>query len=704
MSLSDILGAAASGLSASQAGLGAVSNNIANVDTPGYARQRVTMSTNVGLGQMSGVTASEPSRVADRYLESAVYRRGGDAGRSDVVYRFLDRVQSYLGAPAGSSSDSLGYGIPTQLNTLISKATLMTGSSDPHQYSNAFLLSAGEFLDGVGHLSNDIKTTRSDVASEVGDTVSRANILLKQIYGYNADISRQQLSGRSVSGLADQRLSALQELSGLMDLHTITQPDGKVMIETTSGQTLLDSRLRQFDYPTGGDTASSQYAPIKIRFADASGTPGAATGQTVDGAAVGGKLGGLLQLRDAVLPAYSDKIAGLMSEAGKSLNAASNASTAAPAPQSLIGRPSGLVSGDRLGFTGAAVFAVTARDGTILAKTKVDFGVLGANATVNDAVAAINAGLGGKGSATLASDGTLTLQASGSGAGIVVAQDPSSPSDRAGVGFSQFFGLNDVVRADHNPLVPSGFTASDPTGFAAGQTAHIVLRDTSGRELGNYTLNGGSGQTFGGVIADLNANLSGFGSFALDAKGRIAFTPTSAAAGVTALVTADSTDRSGSGVSFTALSGLPGAAGSATTATVRAALAADSNQLPLGTFITTAAVGAKGIGSGDVSGAAQYVQALTGTQDRGAAGNISIANLAADMFARMGTDAAQAKTTNVDASARRDEAIQRRDSFSGVNIDEELANMVVLQNSYSAAARVLTTASSMYQTLIDMVR
>ena len=40
---------------------------------------------------------------------------------------------------------------------------------------------------------------------------------------------------------------------------------------------------------------------------------------------------------------------------------------------------------------------------------------------------------------------------------------------------------------------------------------------------------------------------------------------------------------------------------------------------------------------------------------------------------------------------------------SGVNVDEELAQMVVLQNSYSAAARVLTTVSSMYVALLNMV-
>ena len=65
--------------------------------------------------------------------------------------------------------------------------------------------------------------------------------------------------------------------------------------------------------------------------------------------------------------------------------------------------------------------------------------------------------------------------------------------------------------------------------------------------------------------------------------------------------------------------------------------------------------------------------------------------------------AAQANTSLNDAAARRDDAVNRRDSFAGVNIDEELAQLVVFQNSYSAAARVMTTATEMYDKLIRMV-
>lgn len=104
MSLNSILGSAASGLAAAQAGLRSVSNNIANVGVSGYARERVSLTTGVVSGQVSGVVVGEPTRVADRFLEANVYRRAGDYGRADVTAGYLDRLQSLLGQPGTASA------------------------------------------------------------------------------------------------------------------------------------------------------------------------------------------------------------------------------------------------------------------------------------------------------------------------------------------------------------------------------------------------------------------------------------------------------------------------------------------------------------------------------------------------------------------------------------------------------------------------
>lgn len=698
MSLNEILNSAMSGLSASQAGLRSVSNNIANVGTPGYARERVSLSTGVSGGRVSGVVVGEPSRVADKFLENAVYQRGGAAGRSEAVSSYLDRLQSLLGAPGSTA------GIAGRLGALSSAAAEITSLQGSTQSVTLFTGTVADTIDTIHRLQRDVSSLRGDVETEVGYTIERANVLLRQIHDLNSEVARLDGLGRSSSGPADQRMSALEELSGLIDITVREQPDGRVTIDSAAGQVLLDKRLRQLSYPVGAGASQNSYPPIDIRFATDNGVVGASTGEQIDSAAIGGKLGGLLDMRDRALPNFSEQLGVLFTGLAQNLNAVANAGTTVPPPNTLTGEPNGLIATDRLGFTGKAVFAVAAADGTLIRKVDVDFGALGPAATVQDAVDAINAGLAPDGTASF-SGGALSIAAASGTHGIAIAQDPASPSDRAGVGFSQFFGLNNLIRSDGSALVPSGFAAADPHGFGPGETTEIALRDPTGKLLASYTMTGSAGPTFGDLMTELNASpLGGFGNFALDAKGRVQFTPNSASSGSTISIPSDSTSRHGTGLSFSALSGLSGAASGLGTAEVRADILAKATNLPLARLQTGAAVGTKAIGAGDLSGANAFIDQLARSFDFGKDGKATIETFASRLLGGAGTEASLAQTTHAGAAARYDDAVNRRDSYAGVNIDEELAQMVVLQNSYSAAARAMTTASEMYDTLLQMLR
>lgn len=698
MSLNHILGSAVSGLAAAQAGLKSVSNNIANVGVSGYARERVNLTTGVVSGQVAGVVVGEPSRVADRFLEANVYRRAGDYGRADVTAGYLDRLQSLLGEPGATS------GLPARLDAIGAAAVAMTGSQSSAQTVAVFTSDVQDAIDSMQQLQNDVAGLRGDVESEVGYSVDKINSLLKRIHDLNGTVSQATGLGKNVGGAADQRMNAIEELSGLIAVTIREQPDGRVSIETANGASLLDKKLRQLSYPNSGLGASQPIYPnIEIRFAEDSGAMGAATGETLDSAAVGGKLGGLLDLRDRSLPAFSEQMGVLFSGLSEALNSVSNAGSTVPPPASLDGRQTGLVGGDRLGFTGAATFAVTKADGTLVAKTSIDFSAMPAGATINDMVSAINAGLGGAGTASF-TDGKLSITANGAGNGVVVAQNETNPSARAGVGVSQYFGLNDVVRSDSSSLVPSGFIAGDAHGFATGETAQIVLRDATGRSLTSYTLAPTAGGTVGDLVTELNASpLGDFGDFSLDDRGRMRFEPTGSLSGATLSVPSDSTDRFGTGRGFSAMLGLTGASSGLETAQVRPEVLASPAKLPLARFQETAAVGAKALGAGDIRGATAFVNKLASAMDLGKDGTTTIERFSSLLLGRAGLEASQANDNLLDASARRDDAVNRRDSFSGVNIDEELAQMVVLQNSYSAAARVISTASEMYDTLLNMV-
>jgi len=116
------------------------------------------------------------------------------------------------------------------------------------------------------------------------------------------------------------------------------------------------------------------------------------------------------------------------------------------------------------------------------------------------------------------------------------------------------------------------------------------------------------------------------------------------------------------------------------------------------------AVGSKAIGAGDLSGATAFLDQLAKSFDFGKDGSATIETFASRLLGGAGTEASLAQTGYAGAAARFDDAVNRRDSYAGVNVDEELAQMVVLQNSYSASARVMTTASEMYDTLLQMLR
>src|SRR3990167_690117 len=103
MSLTTVLKTASSGMLASQVSLRAVSDNIANVNTPGYVRKTVDQQPLVVGGMGMGVEISGVKRVTDQYLQMATLTASSDANRWDVVSQYLDNAQSLFGDPSGEN-------------------------------------------------------------------------------------------------------------------------------------------------------------------------------------------------------------------------------------------------------------------------------------------------------------------------------------------------------------------------------------------------------------------------------------------------------------------------------------------------------------------------------------------------------------------------------------------------------------------------
>ena len=87
-----------------------------------------------------------------------------------------------------------------------------------------------------------------------------------------------------------------------------------------------------------------------------------------------------------------------------------------------------------------------------------------------------------------------------------------------------------------------------------------------------------------------------------------------------------------------------------------------------------------------------------------AGGSASITDSYIVMVADVGSDTKQAELSAIAQRGVLDKAISSRDSVSGVNLDEEAANLIRFQQAYQAAAQVITVANTLFDTLLNAVR
>jgi flagellar hook-associated protein 1 FlgK len=363
---------------------------------------------------------------------------------------------------------------------------------------------------------------------------------------------------------------------------------------------------------------------------------------------------------------------------------------------------------DQLNFTGKTTFAITDASGKLVSKATIDLSSLGAAATIQSLVNSINSSSIGSGpvSATATfSKGTLSIAASSSAYGISLVDDATSPADRAGSGLSEFFGLNDLVRSDKAQLVPTGLTATEPHGFT-GSTS-LMLRDSTGRVLATQTIDFAdpSLTTIQDVMTALGSGgLSAFGSFSLDSKGRFAFTPSLTAQGARIAVSDDTSARGDTGVSFGSLSGFANAALAPSNFYVRKDISVSANKLPMATLSASATVGGIALGNSDRGGLSNYLVQLDKEVSVGNRSPARLQDALNGTIAQISLRADIVQRQFQDSSSRLSDAVKRRDAVSGVNVDEELASLVIFQNSYAASARVISTTQQMYDTLLSMIR
>src|SRR5690606_6205998 len=202
MSLNAIMNTATSGLNAAQTQLRVVSDNVSNVNTPGYVRKIGEQKTLISQGIGSGAEVARIRLATDRFLQAASLNAGAEAARQGARHELYDRIQSLFGDPGGDD------GFFARFDGVFAAfaASAEEPTSSPRRQDALFRTQS--LFDEAARISRQIQAVREEADGRIQSAVEKANALLQQIEDLNVQIARATVVNGDSSG-AESAQSAL---------------------------------------------------------------------------------------------------------------------------------------------------------------------------------------------------------------------------------------------------------------------------------------------------------------------------------------------------------------------------------------------------------------------------------------------------------------------------------------------------------------
>lgn len=250
-SVSSLLSIGNSALSASQTALQVTGNNIANVDTEGYSRQKVVLKDGAYVtatpGQLgTGVVAQEVVRSHDAFIEAQYLQKLSARDRFKSLYGGLTSVQNLV-------NEANTDGVNAALSTFFSDWSELTGNTDSAATRQTMLDDTDTLLSLLRSTSDSMTQLEDQTNETIAADVGTLNQLAGDIADLNKQINMTQIDGASIpNGLYDQRDAKLRELASLVDVNVIDNGKGDITVNTNAGQTVVDGTVAyEFKFEPG---------------------------------------------------------------------------------------------------------------------------------------------------------------------------------------------------------------------------------------------------------------------------------------------------------------------------------------------------------------------------------------------------------------------------------------------------------------------
>ena len=267
-------------------------NNIANVNTPGYSRQRLIMQQGqpVRVNNMTmstGVTADPAiERFYDQFLGAQLRDENENLGRWEAQKEALEKVELMF-------DEANGYGLSSAMNEYWNAWQDLSNTPDGVAERTS-LLSAGQFLATTfNQMYDNVRTLQQDIDTHVDRMATDINEMADRIAVLNQKISQVEITGHNANELRDERDELVFELAEMIDINSFEDGDGNLNIDIANGKPLVNGT-------STWDLVTMDNAGVQDVFWQAS--DGGTVNITTNIA--GGELKGWIESRDGLLSGY----------------------------------------------------------------------------------------------------------------------------------------------------------------------------------------------------------------------------------------------------------------------------------------------------------------------------------------------------------------------------------------------------------------
>lgn len=308
-SLFGTLGIALTGMEASRGAVEITSNNIANVNTPGYSREQANLIENptVQVGNLifgTGVNLGQTTSIRDSLLDQRLDQENQSASQLNSFLGLANQVQSLFNETSGS-------GLQAPLTAFFNSLTQLTTDPSNSTYRQAVITAGQNLASDIQTNSSNLQSLQANADLSVVQSVNQVNDLTSQIASLNVQISNHVGVGQSAGQFIDQRTLLVNQLSGLINITETNANDGSLTIATSNGAPLVDE---------GQSFALTTQINPNTTFHDV-------YSQNTDLTSIisGGALGGLIQARDQSIPGVLNQLDTLTYNLETSVNTQSRA-------------------------------------------------------------------------------------------------------------------------------------------------------------------------------------------------------------------------------------------------------------------------------------------------------------------------------------------------------------------------------------------